>query len=76
MSPTPEPLTLTVDGERFVVRARPDQPGTYDIAWLTGPHDYGFTSATYDRSAMSRSALEEAIRDFLDRVDPTTGYLD
>ncbi len=27
-----------VDGERFDVTERPDELGTYDFTWLSGPH--------------------------------------
>jgi hypothetical protein len=69
-------IELTVDGQDFVVRARPDEPGVYDFAWLTGPPDYGFMSARSDAGPMSRTEQEEAIRNFLAQVNPATGYIE
>ncbi|WP_206443276.1 hypothetical protein [Candidatus Protofrankia californiensis] len=64
-----------VDGQHFAVRPRPDEPGVYDFDWLSGPRDYGFTSARSDGSAMSHAEMEEAIRNFLAQIDHHTGYI-
>ncbi len=71
-----DPVMMTVDGQRFRVRVRAEQPGAYDFDWLNGPHEYGFGISRGDRSAMSLSEMEDAIRDFLAQIDPTTGYLE
>lgn len=68
---------MTVDGEVFVVRERPDAPGTYDFAWETAPvPPYGFMLASSDRSRSSDEQLRESIRDFLAQVDPETGFIE
>jgi hypothetical protein len=41
---------MTVDGHDFLIPARADEPGVYDVRWLTGPVDYGFTAARSDRA--------------------------
>ncbi|MFE2379513.1 hypothetical protein [Streptomyces sp. NPDC059398] len=69
--------TLVVDGEKFEVVKRPGQRGTYDFTWLTGPNPgYGFTSAVQPARALSASEWEKSARDFLNQVDPTTGYIE
>ncbi len=69
--------TLVVDGERFDVTQRPEQPGTYDFTWLTGPNPgYGFTSAASPARALSIPELEASARNFLEQVDPTTGHIE
>ena len=65
-----------MDGHDFRVRARAGEPGVYDIEWLSGPREYGFTCASSDRSAPDLPDLERAIRSFLAQVDPATGYID
>jgi hypothetical protein len=67
---------VTVDGQDFVVRARAGEAGVYDVEWLTGPAGYGFTVASSDRSALGLPEAREAIRDFLAKVDPATGYIE
>jgi hypothetical protein len=73
----PEPITVTVDGEEFRVSGRAEEPGVYDLTWLSGPHDgYGFTVASSDRSNSGPPEFDEHIRGFLAQVDPRTGYID
>ncbi|WP_431936739.1 hypothetical protein [Micromonospora sp. RP3T] len=67
-----EPIMMTVDGQEFRVRRRVGRPAAYDFDWLSGPHDYGFTSSG---PVMTRAEMEEAIRAFLRDIDPVTGYL-
>ncbi|MFC0006856.1 hypothetical protein [Micromonospora siamensis] len=69
-----EPVLITVDGQDFRVRRRADSPGTYDFDWLTGPHPYGF-GLSQPGHELTRPELERHIRDFLDQIDPATGYL-
>ncbi|GIG89295.1 hypothetical protein [Plantactinospora endophytica] len=76
MSSAPEPLSMTVDGQDFLVRARAGQSGVYDFEWLTGPSGYGFTVARSDRSPLGHAEAEEAIRGFLAQSDPATGLID
>ena len=73
-----EPATrVEVDGEVFEVVARRNRPGQYHFAWVSGPNsDYGFSSGTSDRRAMSNTEIEASIRDFLAQVDPETGYIE
>ncbi len=67
---------LVVDGQTFRVRARPDEPGTYDYTWLSGPNEgYGFTSARSRPTVSAREDHEHAIRHFLAGVDPDSGFL-
>ncbi|MET4610417.1 hypothetical protein ABIC28_001395 [Rhodococcus sp. PvR044] len=84
------PFTLTVDGEVFAAKLRPEEPGACDYDWVSGPNKgYGFSSFQWvaypsiqDRAG-SPSALEpitvdehrESIRDFLSQINPETGYL-
>ena len=67
---------LTVDGQKFRIRARANEPGTYDFDWLSGPHDYGFGISRSDRFELTLPEMEEAIRGFLAQINPATGYLD
>jgi hypothetical protein len=68
---------MTVDGQQFEVATRPDQPGRYDVTWISGPDPgYGFSSATSDGRALSAVQLERGIRNFLAQVEPETGYLE
>lgn len=84
------PFTLTVDGETFTVRLRPDEPAACDYTWESGPNEgYGFSSfqrvaypSIQDRAG-TPSALRpitvdehrESIRDFLRQINPETGYI-
>ncbi|WP_298890158.1 hypothetical protein [uncultured Serinicoccus sp.] len=72
----PEPAVLTVDGETFRAQADAEQPGTWHVAWVSGPGaGYGFTTRRFDQQWESREELEKGIRSFLAEIDPTTGYL-
>ena len=52
-------------------------PGRYRYAWLSGPNrGYGFTSQTSNNATLDTGHHRAAIRDFLRRVDPETGYLE
>jgi hypothetical protein len=81
------PLPVEVDGESFPVHQDPQQAGTYHYDWVSGPNTgYGFTSAfasydelsdrtTYDH----QPTLDEhvaGIHNFLEQVDPDTGYIE
>lgn len=83
-------VTLSVDGEVFVVSERQGDSRTYDYDWASGPNaGYGFSRTAHlaffsvsDRadtpSGFSPATLDEhraAIRDFLAQIDPDTGYL-
>jgi hypothetical protein len=42
----------------------------------SGPNEgYRFSTSTYSGKGQTETELEEAIRDFLNQVDPTTGYI-
>jgi hypothetical protein len=74
MQGVPEPVTLEGDGEEFRVSRRADEPGVYDLAWVSGPNDgYGFTVAASDRSTSEPPDFESHIRGFLAQVNPDTG---
>ncbi|MCX5044041.1 hypothetical protein OG921_12765 [Aldersonia sp. NBC_00410] len=76
------PFRLTVDGETFMVTIRPDEDNVYDYEWETGPNPYGFSSSV--RVAGDPNAVippqsvdnhRSAIRNFLDLINPETGYI-
>ena len=71
-----DPIVMTVDGQDFRVRARAEEPGVYDFDWLSGPHDYGFSSTGGHRGPLTPQVAEEHIRGFLAQINPTTGYID
>ncbi|WP_406181403.1 hypothetical protein [Streptomyces canus] len=74
---THRPLRMSVDGEEFEVSQPDDSPGTYDVTWLTGPDpQYGFGFRSHPLVKVARAELEEAIRDFLAQVDPSTGHIE
>ncbi|MFF0078825.1 hypothetical protein ACFYR1_03720 [Streptomyces canus] len=74
---TDGPLRMSVNGEEFEVNQPDDSPGTYDVTWLTGPDpQYGFGFRSHPPVQVARAELEEAIRDFLSQVDPSTGHID
>lgn len=53
------------------------EPGVYDFRWTSGPNQgYGFGSAGHGSGGMRDGELEDAIRNFLNQVDPTTGYIE
>ncbi|MCK1795321.1 hypothetical protein MTQ01_04710 [Streptomyces sp. XM4193] len=69
-------VKLVVDGETFLVRRRPGARGIYDFDWISGRNpDYGFTTALHGASGLSEDQLREEIREFLEQIDPETGYL-
>ncbi|WP_328875965.1 hypothetical protein OHT76_41065 [Streptomyces sp. NBC_00287] len=68
---------ITVDGEEFEVVQPYDSLGTYHLSWVTGPDpQYGFGFRIHPPAPVGRAELEEAVRDFLSQVDPTTGYIE
>jgi len=68
---------MVVDGEHFDVTECVSEPGVYELRWTSGPNaDYGFTRSTYSGEGQAGAELEDAIRDFLSQVDPTTGYME
>jgi hypothetical protein len=66
---------LTVGGHDWSVHDRDDEPGAYDFRWLTGPHPYGFSMGSSDRSPMAEADMRRYIADFQAQIDPDTGYL-
>ena len=78
--PEPEPgreaFEVVVEGERWLVRPVPGRPGHTHYDWLSHHTGYGFGSSRSDRVDPTYDEHVEAIRDFLDQVDPETGYLD
>lgn len=68
---------LTVDGDVFDVAYDATQPGAYHYTRLTGPAPgYGFTSRRSDHSRSTTAEHVDAIRSFLDMVDPETGNIE
>lgn len=66
-----------IDRHDWLVQERPNEPGTYDIDWLSGPNlGYGFTVGRSDRSSIKREALKLEISTFLASINLTTGYLE
>ena len=66
-----------VSGHRWSVKEREDEPGCYDVGWLSGPNPgYGFTVGSSTGRSMSETGLRKEIACFLDGVDPGTGYLE
>lgn len=66
---------FVVDGEAFDVTTRPDVPGHYHFAWVSGRNPgYGFTVRTSDGSALPQNQIFSQIRSFLAQIDPRTGY--
>jgi hypothetical protein len=62
--------TLDVDGEIFRVRSH---DGGTDYNWVNGPNkDYGFGTSARN---MSEAGHRADIRNFLDMIDPTTGFI-
>jgi hypothetical protein len=71
------PIRVEVDGERFDVVARRDRRGQYHFTWVSGPNPgYGFSSGSSDGRAMTDADIEASIRNFLEQVDPETGYIE
>jgi hypothetical protein len=69
-------MTLAVDGEVFAVNSA-GRPGAYHYTWQSGPNEgYGFSSALSILRPLSREEHRRSIRDFLDQVDPRTGYIE
>jgi len=67
---------INVDGERFEVGLQPGSSYVYELKWVSGPNEgYGFACAAYGEGPLADHAIEDAIRDFLGQVDPTTGYI-
>lgn len=75
------PFTLTVTGEIFTIEIRPDN--TSDYTWESGPNEaYGFSSSRHvagDPFAVCPTPTvdehREAIANFLDLINPETGYI-
>ena len=68
---------MVVDGEQFNVSERAGEPGVYDFRWTSGPNKgYSFSSGGHGGCAMTDAGLEDAIRNFLSQLDPTTGYIE
>jgi len=68
---------MVVDGEHFEVTERVGEPGVYEIRWTSGPNEgYGFASTSYSGQGQTDAELEDAIRNFLSQVDPSTGYIE
>lgn len=74
-APWPDAVEVTVDGVLFSVVHDASQPGAYHYTRLTPPaYGYGFTRRRSDHAPLSLADHLDAVRDFLDQVDPETGY--
>lgn len=68
---------MVVDGEQFSVSERAGEPGVYDFRGTSGRNSgYGFSSGGHGGGGITDAALEDAIRNFLSQIDPTTGYIE
>ena len=67
---------MSVDGELWDVSLRGD--GQYDLSWTReNSPNYGFSMNLGGREAeMTPQILEDVIREFMDNINPETGYLD
>ena len=85
--PIEYPLRVEVDGKSFLVTRDPQQVGAYDYNWITGPNSgdgFGELMSEYDEVTdrimhSHQPTLAEhvdAIRNFLQQVDPATGYIE
>jgi hypothetical protein len=74
---TEPPVRVNVDGEEFDIRAVSDVPGQYYYDWISGPNpNYGFTSASSGGRPATADDHVASIRNFLEQVDPDTGYIE
>ena len=68
---------LDVDRESFEVTENPAPPGQLHILWVSGPNvGYGSPRRPADGTQASDDQILAAIRDFLDQIDPDTGYVE
>ncbi|MEA2348692.1 MAG: hypothetical protein QOG62_2479 [Thermoleophilaceae bacterium] len=85
--PIEYPLRLAVDSEAFLVKQDLRQAGVYHYDWISGPNTgYGFMSGIAELDEFSGRISHglqatfaehvEAIRGFLEQVDPETGYIE
>ena len=66
---------VVVEGEEFILRERVREGHAYiyDYDWISGPNaGYGFSSSGPEKSMRDHA---DSIRDFLQGIDPETGYL-
>ena len=69
-----EPFETQVEGETWIVRQRTDEPGMYDVDWVSGPNEgygFGWSGPSVQRS---RAQLNQDIRQFLAEFDPKIGF--
>lgn len=77
MAVAPDHQQLTVNGQLFEVSYDPHQPGTYHFLWLTGPNPgYGFSSRISSHTRQPQQMLIDDVVNFLEQVDPDTGYIE
>lgn len=70
-------MQLSVDGEIFSVNMREGEPGTYDFIWESGPNKgYGFSVGSSIHAPVGVDVLEDYARNFLENVDPDTGFIE
>lgn len=76
MTESPGAYRLSVDGEPWEVNHHGD--GQYDLSWTgENSHNYGFSMNLGGREAeLTPQMLEDVIREFMDNINPETGFLD
>lgn len=66
---------IECDGEVFTVSH--GAPGTYNYDWTSGPNAQdGFSVATHDSPPLETADHLANIRNFLEQIDPETGYIE
>jgi hypothetical protein len=69
-------FSVDLDGDKFDVEFDENQPGVAHYFWTNGPNSgYGFTQGSSDDRLPSKAEAEAAIRNFVNAIDPETGYL-
>jgi len=70
---------FVVDGETFLARRRPGEPGTVDVTWESGPHGRGLSVGRFEVEESGHqhavewtptlAELERLARDLIDLED-------
>ena len=73
----PESRSISVDRQTFDVYVLAEEPEQYHLIWRSGPNPgYGFSCRRSDGEALTEPQLIAQIRDFLEHINPASGYLD
>jgi len=66
---------IECDGEVFTVSH--GAPGNYSYDWTSGPNAwYGFSVAAHNSPPLETADHLANIRNFLEQIDPETGYIE